>query len=52
MQPAAASFNVVVQLLPHALFPKLLDVVGYPSHGLVVRIAGKELGDLIRRVNH
>jgi hypothetical protein len=41
-----------MQLLPHALFPELLDVIRHPLDSFLVRIARKKLGDLIRHVHH
>jgi len=52
VQPAASVRNILDDLIAHAPFPEFLEVVGHASHRFVVRIAGKEQGDLVRPVNH
>jgi hypothetical protein len=52
VQPAAAMRDVLDYLIAHATFPKFLEVIGNARDRFVVRIAGKEQGDLIRPMNH
>jgi len=52
VQSTAAVSDVIYNLVAHAAFPKLLEVIGDAGDRFVVRIAGEEQGDLVRPVNH
>src|ERR1700722_6539232 len=50
---AVAAFGYVVDdLFEHAGFPERFEVIGNAGDGLVVRVAGKKQGDLVRHVDH
>ena len=52
MQPAAALRHILLDLIAHPPLPELLEMVGYPGNGFLVRIACKKEGDLVGTVNH
>jgi hypothetical protein len=52
VESASAVGNVSNNLVAHARFPKLFEMIGDARYGLVVRIAGEEHRNLVRHVNH
>ena len=51
-KPLAALRDIGDDLIAHAPLPEFLEMIGDARHGFVVRVSGKEQGDLVRPVNH
>jgi hypothetical protein len=52
VQTLAAVRDIRDDLIAHSTLPELLEMIGHTRDRLVVGIACKEQGDLIRPVNH
>jgi len=52
VQALAAMGHIGDDLIAHAALPEFLEMIQNTRDGFVVRIAGKEQGDLVRPVNH